>query len=98
MLNASKLQIKILLEQDLEEDVQAQCTIYNDDYTYKDCSLGFIGKVYKKKLGCSPPWFTNHFHKVCSRNLRNFFSASNCDVSRLKFLDLKVQQWAQMFL
>ena len=62
--------MKIHQVEDLEDDLQAQCKNYLlNQYSYKDCSLESIEKVYVDKIGCSPPWFTSDYQKVCDREL-----------------------------
>ena len=54
----------------MEDDLQAKCKNYLlDKFSYKDCSLESIEKVYVDKIGCSPPWFTSDYDKVCHKEL-----------------------------
>ena len=54
---------------DLKDDIEAKCESYSKEKSYKNCVLAKINKDYLQNIGCSPPWFTNDYDKVCNSSL-----------------------------
>ena len=80
--------IKISETRDKEEDQEAKCSSYSQDYTYKFCTLESLIKNYESKLGCQPPWFSNNYSTVCNRTFSQEEVVKHLGIDVFRHIDL----------